>query len=351
MQEYRNILVHCLVNIGDVILSTSAVALLRQAYPAARITMMVRQDVAGLLQNHPVIDEVLVFDYKNKQRSILAQLRFLGELKKRQFDLVISFDRKLRPALLTWLAGIPTRVAPEKVFDDKPSQVTKFYTDIIPIKYDLTTHLQADTYQEIVRKFCGINGVAAPVLGAISNASAERARDLVARLPKDQLKVALCVKGTFALKNWPLERFAQLVDRINAKFAPAFFVVGAPQDGAFAAALAKLVSVEVANFCGETTLPELLALFKQSDLFITVDTGAAHIAATTGIPMVVMYGCTSPRRWAPINPQAVAISKEPGCLPCNKGETECDMRDCLQQVTVDEVFEAALTYFNLPQAR
>ncbi|WP_314762709.1 hypothetical protein [uncultured Selenomonas sp.] len=62
MREYRKILVYALVNLGDVVLSTSAVALLRKAYPQARITMMVRPVVRQAIENNPVIDDVLVFD-------------------------------------------------------------------------------------------------------------------------------------------------------------------------------------------------------------------------------------------------------------------------------------------------
>ena len=65
MKQYQNILVHSLVNLGDVLLSTSAVALLKKAYPTAKITMMVRPAVAEVVRNNPVIDEVLIFDYQS----------------------------------------------------------------------------------------------------------------------------------------------------------------------------------------------------------------------------------------------------------------------------------------------
>ncbi|MDR1701210.1 MAG: hypothetical protein LBR56_00380, partial [Sporomusaceae bacterium] len=67
---FHNILVHSLVNIGDVLLSTSAVALLRQVCPQAKITMMVRPNAADLVLNNPAIDEVIIYDYKAKHKSI-----------------------------------------------------------------------------------------------------------------------------------------------------------------------------------------------------------------------------------------------------------------------------------------
>ena len=63
-KQYKNILVNSLVNLGDVVLTTSAIALLKQVYPQARITMLVRPVVREAVENNPVIDEVLIFDYK-----------------------------------------------------------------------------------------------------------------------------------------------------------------------------------------------------------------------------------------------------------------------------------------------
>lgn len=343
IRQYRNILVHSLVNIGDVLLSTSAVALLRQAYPQARITMMVRPVAADMLQDHPLIDEVLIFDYKGKTKSLLAQWNFLQELRKRQYDLVISFDRKSRPALLSWLAGIPTRVVPDRIFDNVPSWVTRLYNHVIPIPFDLANHLQADTYQEIVRKFVDLQGQANPVLGNITAQHEEKAQQLLAMLPNKQQRIALCIKGTFALKSWPPERFAELTERLNACTDAAFFIVGAPEDREYAENFIAKTKVSVANFCGQTSLRSLAALVKKADLLITVDTGGTHIAATTGVPMIVVYGCTSPKRWAPYNPNAITISKEPDCCPCTLPEDGCDMKKCLLAISVDEVYEQACT--------
>ena len=341
---YQNILVYSMVNIGDVLLSTSAVALLRQAYRQAKITMMVRPEAADLIQDHPLIDEVLTFDYRGQDRRLSAQWRFWRELKARNFDLAISFDRKSRPALLCLLAGIPVRVGPDRVFDNNASWVTQLYTHVISIPFDLANHLQADTYQEIVRRFAGISGSANPVLGRITQEHEAKSRELLSQLPVKDYRIALCIKGTFALKNWPRERFAELVNRLDNKFNATFYIVGAGSDLAYADEFISMTNATVANFCGQTTLRSLAALLLQTDLLLTVDTGGTHIAATTGIPMVVLYGCTSPKRWAPYSSQAVTISKDPDCCPCALPEDGCDMRDCLAAITVDEVYGAAAAF-------
>lgn len=343
MTSYKNILVNALVNLGDVVLTTSAIALLRRAYPDAKITMLVKPVVRQAVENNPVIDDVIVFDYKAKENSIGKMMAMVWNLKNRHFDLSISFDRKLRPALLAWLAGIPVRVGPDKVFDSKPSRVTWLYTHVVPIQHDLETTLQAETYQSIVRGFTGRTDHAEPVFARITEDAANKAEALLQKLPSHEKTIALCVKGTFPLKTWPKEYFATVIDALAKKYNAAFFVTGGPGDRAYADEVIQAAHTPISNFCGETDLVTLAALFKKSDLFVTVDTGAAHIAATTGVPMVTMYGCTSPKRWHPISEKACALTSNEPCCPCSYRADECPSLpkpNCLYHVRPDEVLAA-----------
>ena len=179
MREYHNILVYAMVNLGDVILTTSAIALLKKAYPQARITMLSRPIVREVIEHNPVIDDVILFDYKAKQNSIGKMWAMVQELRRRKFDLAISFDRKLRPALLCLLAGIPVRVGPSRVFDSKPSRVTWLYTHTVPILHDLDETLQAETYQEIIRGFTGAAGHEHPVLPTPTEAQRAKAESFL----------------------------------------------------------------------------------------------------------------------------------------------------------------------------
>lgn len=342
MDGYRNILVNSLVNLGDVVLTTSAISLLKKAYPQAKITMLVRPVVREAVENNPVIDEVILFDYKARQNSLGQMKAMVREIKRRRFDLSISLDRKLRPALLCWLARIPKRVGPDKVFDDKPSRVNWLYTQTIHIGHDLENTLQAETYQEIIRRFTGISGQAVPVMARLSAAAEAKAGELLSMLPVGQKKIALCVKGTFALKTWPKEYFAAVVQALSEKYQAAFFVVGAPSDRKYADEVIAQTGVGMQNFCGLTSLTDLAALFSQTDLLITVDTGATHIAATTGVPMVTMYGCTSPKRWHPYNINARVLTTQEACCPCKTAPEGCPswpQPQCLWRVTPEMVLE------------
>jgi lipopolysaccharide heptosyltransferase II len=342
MKTYNNILVHCLVNLGDVLVSTSAVALLRRLNPGAKITMMVRPNVRELVENNPVIDEVLLFDYQSKQKSLRAMLAMVGEIRRRNFDLCVSLDRKSRPAILTWLAGIPVRVGPTMIFDRKPSRITWLYTDVISMDYDFENTLQAENYQQIVRGFFHSDQHAKPVMGMPGTANEEKANALLALLPKADKRIALCVKGTFPLKTWPKEYFLQVIAALRKKYQASFYIIGAPGDRDYAEEFVRASQTPIANFCGKTSLKDMVPIFKKSDLFLTVDTGAAHVAATTGVPMVVMYGCISPRRWHPVSDRAEVLTANEPCCPCHIPADACPSAPkpkCLWSVTPSMVLE------------
>lgn len=100
--------------------------------------------------------------------------------------------------------------------------------------------------------------------------------------------------------------------------------------------------IPVANFCGKTNLVDLAAVLKRTDLFVTVDTGATHIAATTEVPMITMYGCTSPNRWHPINPNARVLTSNETCCPCTYRADACPSNpkpNCLWNVTPTAVLK------------
>lgn len=346
---YKNILINALVNLGDVVLTTSAIALIKRHYPEVKVTMLVKGVVADAVRNNPVIDDVIVFDYKAKENSLSKMKAMVKELRHRNFDLSISFDRKLRPALLTYLARIPTRVGPSKVFDDKKSRVTWLYTDVVKINHDLNKTLQAQTYQTIVCKFFKIDDSAEPAFARITSKSEAKVGELFSRLPNSKFKIALCVKGTFPLKTWPKEYFVEVVKYLSENYNASFYIVGAPNDREYADEVIRAINLPVENFCGETSLVDLAAIFKHSDLLVTVDTGATHIAATTGVKMVTMYGCTSPDRWHPINDDAIVFTSRESCCPCSVKTENCPSYPkpkCLYNVTPEMVINACNKLLN-----
>lgn len=341
---YKNILINALVNLGDVVLTTAALDLIKQNFPDTKITMLVKGVVKDSVIDNPVVDEVIAFEYNARKSSFGKTYNIIKEIRRRNFDLAISFDRKLRPALITFAAGIPRRVCPTKIFEQNKSRVPLLYTDVVEMDYDLFSKPQAENFQEIVRRFFKIEGHGKPQFPTKFSSNVEK---LLSQIPVDKIKIALCVKGTFPLKTYPKEYFAEVVNSLRQKYNAAFFIIGAPNDKNYADEVIAEIGGNVLNFCGETSLPDLAEIFRRADLFITVDTGAMHIAATTKIKTVAFFGCSPIIRYSPINENSVVLSSNEPCCPCHIREKECPSypkSNCLYNVKPSEIINAAIKF-------
>ena len=170
---------------------------------------------------------------------------------------------------------------------------------------------------------------------------------LLSKIPEDKIKIALCVKGTFPLKTYPKEYFAEVVNSLKQKYNAGFFIIGAPNDKSYADEVIAEIGGEVLNFCGETSILDLAEIFRRADLFITVDTGATHIAATTGIKTIVIFGCVTPKRYAPVNKNSVVFTSNEPCCPCSVREKDCPSYpkpNCLYNIKPSEIIAAVVKF-------
>lgn len=341
-QSYKNILVFCLRKIGDAVIATSVPYLLKQAYPDAKITMMVKPLTKEIVTNNPVIDEVMLYNYSHKA-SFHEIRQIAAEIKQRNFDLCIVADNKPRSAMLAWLAGVPKRIGFERI-EFRNIYLRLFYTDIIKIDYDAQHTLQAKNHEIFINRFTGRNDTAKMILPESTEENRAKAETLLLQVLKEQdkenqtcLKIALCIRSGVVTKDWPIERFAETIERIAAKYNAVFYVIGSPADVDTAEKLKKMLRIPLSILCGKTSLVELSCVLKRSDFFLTVDTGSAHMTAATGIPMVAVYGGTSPKKWGPYSENAITLAPDYPCHPCDGTKIECSDPKCLLTVSVDDV--------------
>lgn len=335
---YKNILVHNMVNLGDVVFSTACLPIIKRAYPNAKVTMIVRPKIADVLQNHPYLDEVIEYDYKSKGDR-LSVFKFANFIKSKKFDLSISLDRKPRMAIITWLAGIKERIGPNKVFGEKLSWCTMLYTKTIELPYNLFDKHQQDIYQDIIVRFTELpelTGVFKPSIAKAPSANKDKIGEILSKIGEGPY-IVLCVKAEFHLKNWLPERWAELIERLNVKYAANTIIVGTQPDSAYAQKIIDGSGVTVLNLCGKTSMLDLVAIYEQCALAITLDNGSAHVAAARDTKMVSIFGCTLPSRSRPIctNCEVVCVAKE--CIPCSV--RECLEHGCMQDISVDLVME------------
>ena len=118
-------------------------------------------------------------------------------------------------------------------------------------------------------------------------------------------------------------------------------ILGGPREEPLCAEIVRMAhSNGVTNLCGNTDLMEAAAWIKESDVFISNDSGLMHVAAALGRPQVAIFGPTNPITTGPKNPNARLLYHETSCAPCLKVRCPTDHR-CMERITVDEVFDTA----------
>jgi ADP-heptose:LPS heptosyltransferase len=282
----------------------------------------------------------------------MADVALGRRLKAARYDVAIDFHGGPRASLLTWLSGAPIRIGYEIAGRSwmytrrigRPRELRRRHS--VENQWDLLTAL------DIAPPDRSIDVVEMPADAAITAAVDERlARCGVGA--GDQIVVVHVSAGN-PFRRWPTEHFVALVARLAAENGYRRIVVtSGPSEGDAAArviagarsALDAEAAARVMS-CGEFSLSELRALLGRAALYIGGDSGPLHIAATTTVPIVGLYGPTLPVRSAPWRSAAYTTeSVDAGELPCRP----CDQRvcapgdfRCLTRIHPDRVFEACI---------
>ncbi len=247
------------------------------------------------------VDEVFVLDRRGGPGPTLKTVR---SLRRSDYKTAFIFDGQTRSILAASLAGIENRCGAGGLY--RPS-LPLLYTDMFDIRDgQWSRESQAYRAQKMVAAALGLTAgpPKRPELEVLDEASRVRAQELLSSLKGPGPLIGLALKGLQPEKSWPLPYFAELARLLSRHFQARLFATGGPAESALARTLDRISGVGVADFCGATSLRELAALARLSDLYITIDTGTAHVVALTETPLISIYTWTSPALWPPLSPRA-----------------------------------------------
>jgi heptosyltransferase-2 len=322
--------------IGDAVMSEPALSAIRQAFPKATITLLVKPAIAELYQQHPAIDRLLVYEHRGRHARLSGKWRLACELRRGRFDLAILLQNAFEAALLTFLAGIPRR------YGYRTDARGFLLSDAIAVLHRTNLEHQTHYYLDLLRPL----GIAATTTVPRLFVSESEEQAMSHRLaeagiqPTERL-IGLNPGSTYGTaKRWLPERFAQTANRLVDQFGGRVVIVGAMGEEALGAAIAKQMPGKPVVLSGRTSVRELMALIKRCRLFLTNDTGPMHIAAAFGIPIVAVFGPTDSTTTSPCGAAHQIVRRPVECSPCLLRECPIDHR-CMTRVTVEQVYEAA----------
>lgn len=328
--------------IGDLVLTLPVVQALRATYPAAWIGVTAIPASAAMLQGHPGIDEVIVYDKRGSDSGIGGFMRLVRRLHGCHADVAIVPHRSLRSACAVLCARIPRRVgfaasAGKYLFTDR-------------VRYDPSAH-EVDRNLALV----GVSGIEArgdrrPVLPhSIEDAEAvgQLLDDTGAR-GSDAPLVALAPGSVWFTKRWPARHFTALAQGLNRHGCQIVLVGGAPDRPLCESIAASCTGGRpVVNTAGQLSLRRSAELLRRCRLVVTNDSAPLHLAGAVGTPTFALFGATVPAfGFGPLGPDDRTFGIERlSCRPCAiHGGTRCPIGTfvCMEHLDPEVILRAAL---------
>lgn len=325
--------------LGDVILTLPVLSALKNHFPGVKTAMMLRSYTAELVAGHPDVDEIILLKKKEPQ-TLRETWRLAQELKQKKFDAALVIHPTFKLALMCYLAKIPVRVGTgfrsysflfnQKVYHHRKNG-EKHELDF---NLDLALKIGVKPPDPIEFKI------------QIPEPAIQTAREFIKTLnlaPGQKWAIIHPGSGGSA-KDWPLEKFAQLNDRLHSELGVMTVVTGGPDETDLVMKLAKMTVHKPNLWIGRQGLKELAALIREANLFISNSTGPLHLAVAVKTPVIGFFcpivPCL-PRRWGPYHQMDSVLM--PPVAPCEKCTREkCKHGNCMELIEVEQALRIAM---------
>ncbi|MBN1515583.1 lipopolysaccharide heptosyltransferase II [Candidatus Sumerlaeota bacterium] len=322
--------------IGDAIMTTPAIRRLRREYPAARIVVAARPWVAPVLDDNPDINEVWIEQPENGRG---ARKTLLSRLREEPFELGIAFPNSFGSAWLLKQGGVRQRIGYARDLR------AWLLTDAVKCTKAIRRVHEVHYYRNLLRVLMEIDDEGdKPQLVLPVNLDAARKVDQALRdegMEGDEPLIGVNPGAFFgSAKRWLPERFAAAADALAGRLDGRIVITGAPNERETGEAIRALCTRPAINLAGRLNLKGAVALIGRLRVMLTNDSGAMHIGAALGVPMVAIFGSTDWRTTYPYSDAARIVRRDTPCAPCMLRECPIDHR-CMKDVSVDDVLTAA----------
>ncbi len=350
-EKVERILVFAYHGLGNFIMYTPALKLLRERYPFARIDLQVG--------NNTGCEEVLaganVFDniYNTPYRAGLARwIKRAIEIRETRYDLTINefHSHSWKLALLVAASGARFR-AGHVTSPGWSKRFSRFsFIFNLPVVMREDEH-EVDRYMDLIEA-TGARRIPlseAKTFMHLTEDDRAWARDFFEQDEIGGLKTVIGIQPgtsiTMRWKQWPLDRYRELIERITVDHPDAIIVLfGSASEKEMVEELKNGLGPGVRVAAGKTSVKQVAALIERCDMLICNDSGLMHAAVAVGTPVIAIYGPTDIRRTAPLGEGNTVIRRDLACSPCYRIEDEgqvhlCPHHDCLMTISSEEVFQ------------
>jgi heptosyltransferase-2 len=336
--------------VGDATMALPAVRAVRRRFPEAEIAIVARPYVADIYRDQAICNQLIAYDPKGLHAGISGRERLALELRAQKFDVALLLQNAFDAAWLAWRANIPERIGYAR--DSRSFLLTQAVP--LPRHGEIPAH-EKFYYLELLRRAGWLDSLQDETFIELrvpeeKRRSAEKFL-YESGVHRDALRIAIGAGASYgSAKCWPPPRFAEVANRLQSESDADVILFGTSAEAGVATAISADMRRPAIDLTGKTAIADLPALLSQCHLFIGNDSGAMHVAAAVGLPVVAVFGPTDPEGTAPVTPRCNIVQQKPYCSPCFLRRCPTDHR-CMTAITVDMVEAAARPWLSSIQVQ
>ena len=335
-------------HLGDVLLTLPAVAALRHVLPEAQLTYAVPPATVSVPQHCAYLDAVLALPFPPPGRGA-GTAGWSETVRGEAGKLADAFDAALvlRPddpwsGELVAAAGIPIRLG-----FDMP-RTRPFLTDVLPVPGNAHVATHAFALADALLARLGVDARTPRVFHpgfAVSEEEEHEAEAVLRDVHADERPIVLHPGSGWPLKNWPARRWREVAAELATRFERGLIVAGSGEEQALVREVAA--GTPAIALAGRLSLGALAAVHRRARLVVATDSGALHLAAAMGAPVVGLFGPADADMFAPLCPveRRRIVRVALACSPCGTLEhPPCGAAiepECIAAISVDAVVTAA----------
>ncbi len=329
--------------LGDIIHTLPLAATLRRTLPDSHITWMVEERFQDLLLDNPDINEIIplrtkVWRKNWNGKSLSEVLDTIKTLRHHRFDLVLDLHGLLKSGIVAKLSGAPTRVGFHR--NNCKEKFNTLFTNLKAPKMKGGLHI-VDINLTLLETALGSITETKKFPLSVPGETDKKIADYFEQNPELTSRPIIAINSGagFESKQWELARFAELADHISRELGFSIMLTWGPGEEFKVQQIAAYMS-QKSWIAPPTSILESIALYKRMALLVSCDSGPLHLAAAVDIPTVSIFGPTDPVRNGAYGVNHTTVYKVLSCSFCWKKNCPLGTKECMNQVTVDEVFQA-----------
>lgn len=322
--------------VGDAILAEPLVSLLREHGEEPSIDVLAPPWCAPVYARVRGIRRIIENPIGHGRLALAERRRIARELAAEHYARAFVLPMSFKSALIPWLARVPRR--------------TGFRGEMRRVLLNDVRKLDRRELPRLVDRFCALAGPPgtrvpmppAPVL--VPDLANRDAAIRTLRLKGEGPVAILCPGAEFGpSKRWPPTHFATLA-RLFAEAGARVWLLGSPNDKLAADAVKAAAGDTIRairDVTGRTDLGTAIDLLSAATVVVSNDSGLMHAAAAVGVPVVALFGSSSPVYTPPLSPQASIAKIDIACSPCFKRECPLGHFKCMRELSPALVYNLA----------